>query len=389
MARRSFESGYEFSVSNLSRINRKLKLASDPYNIGFLRLIFALTLIYTREIVAVEEPNEVIAVPKFKAYPLLNGGHRQTLGTVALRGDRHIKYAAQTHRIELDDADQLVLHDDCPPDWKIGDPTVLLMHGLAGCHQSAYMVRIADKLSKRNIRAFRLDHRGCGAGTKIAQRPYNAGASEDVRRVLSFISELCPGSAIGAAGFSLSANILIKMLGEDGEHRDAYPDLKCAATVCPPLDLGQSAKSLMTGFNRFYERHFVKILSAQYYDRRKRFPDGPFLQHEKLPSRLRDFDDCYTAPAAGFDNVDEYYDGCSGKHFIGKVQLPTLVVNAANDPLIPRSTVDSILLPSDSPVKMILTEGGGHLGFVGRRSSDSDGWWMDWRVIDWLEAHIR
>jgi predicted alpha/beta-fold hydrolase len=329
-----------------------------------------------------------IEVPPFKSHPMLNGGHRQTLGAVALRGDRHIAYQAYQHILELSDGDSVVIHDDCPEEWQIGQPFVLLMHGLAGCHQSGYMVRLADKLSRRNIRVFRLDHRGCGAGTKLAQRPYNAGASDDVRDVLSFLAELCPGSAAGVAGFSLSANILIKMLGEDSSDREGYPFVTCAIAVCPPLDLSVSADSLSVGFNKFYERHFVKMLSAQYYERRKLFPDGPHLQREKLPTRLREFDDCYTAPAAGFGSVDEYYERCSGKRFISEIEVPTLVVNAANDPLIPRSTIESIRLPDDSPVEMVLTAGGGHLGFVARQSDAPDRWWIDWRVIDWFEAHL-
>jgi predicted alpha/beta-fold hydrolase len=332
-----------------------------------------------------------IEVPPFKPHILLRGGHLQTLGAAFLRGDRRIKYQAKQHIVELDDGDSVVLHDDCPGDWQSGQPFVLLMHGLAGCHQSAYMVRLADKLSLRGFRVFRLDHRGCGAGAgqKMAQRPYNAGCSSDVRQVLSFASGLCPGSKTAVAGFSLSANILIKMLGEDGANNDPRPQLVCAAALCPPLDLASSADVMSQGFNRFYERHFVKILSDQYYQRQRSFPDGPFLQIEKLPDRLREFDHCYTARASGFASADEYYSTCSGSNFVSLIQLPTLIVNAANDPLIPLSTVDSIELPEGSLVASLITKGGGHLGFVARSSQDPDRWWMDWRVIDWFEKHLN
>ena len=281
-----------------------------------------------------------------------------------------------------------MLHDDCPSDWKPGQPFALLMHGLAGCHQSAYMVRLADKLTRRGTRVFRLDHRGCGAGAKIARRPYNAGVSNDVRDVLSFAIRLCPNSKSAIVGFSLSANILVKMLGEDGISGEQPPNLVCAAAICPPLDLASCAAAMSRGFNRIYERHFVKILADQYYERRCRFPDEPHLGIQKLPQRIIEFDDCYTAPAAGFNSAAEYYSRCSGRNFVSSIRVPSLLINAANDPLIPVSTVNSIELPANSPVRAVITNGGGHLGFVSGKTHDADRWWIDWRVIEWIETHL-
>jgi uncharacterized protein len=337
----------------------------------------------------VTNTSAVFDLPPFKSHLLLKGGHRQTLGAVFLRGDRQLKYQAKQHVIDLDDGDSVVLHDDCPSNWDSDKPCVLLMHGLAGCHQSAYMVRLTEKLSVRGYRVFRLDHRGCGAGLGLAQRPYNAGCSTDVRQILEFINQLCPDSNISLAGFSLSANILIKMLGEDGAADESRFNIVCAAAVCPPLDLASCADAMSRGFNRVYERHFVKILSDQYYQRQSRFPDGPCLSIKQLPNRLREFDDCYTAPAAGFESANDYYSHCSGSNFVSSIQLPTLIINASNDPLIPLQTVNSLDLPSDSPVVAKITKGGGHLGFVSRNSGDPDRWWADWRIIEWLELHNR
>ena len=119
--------------------------------------------------------------PDFRPHPLLRGGHRQTLaGAFWPRG--RVDYQAEQHRIALPDGDQVVLHDDCPADWKNGERCVLLVHGLGGCHSSPYMVRLVTKLKAAGRRVFRLDMRGCGAGLRLAQRPGHAGHQRTWRR---------------------------------------------------------------------------------------------------------------------------------------------------------------------------------------------------------------
>ncbi|MCH2401135.1 MAG: hypothetical protein MK364_18610, partial [Pirellulales bacterium] len=112
--------------------------------------------------------------PEFRPQLFLRSGHLQTVATVLLRGNR-MPYTARQHQIELEDGDQLVLHDDCPSAWQPHQRVVLLVHGLTGCHLSSYMVRISYKLAQLGLRVFRLDMRGSGAGLHLARRSYNAG----------------------------------------------------------------------------------------------------------------------------------------------------------------------------------------------------------------------
>src|SRR5262245_37992317 len=92
----------------------------------------------------------------FRPHPLLRGAHAQTLAGVYLPA-RHSAERAVRRRVELEDGDTLVLHDDCPTGWQPTDRSALLIHGLAGCHQSGYMRRIAGKLVAAGVRAFRMD----------------------------------------------------------------------------------------------------------------------------------------------------------------------------------------------------------------------------------------
>jgi hypothetical protein len=328
----------------------------------------------------------MIQIPEFRAAFGLGGGHRQTIAAVYLRGIG-LGRSDQKHHITLPDGDVMVLHDDCPDSWRPCAPVALLMHGLGGSHQSAYMVRIAGKLNAIGIRSFRLDHRGCGEGEHLSQFPYHAGRSEDAFEALSFIRNLCRGSLIGIAGFSLSANIILKLLGSDAHRRYLPSELACAVTVNPPLDLLRCNEELEKPSNRIYQNHFVSFLTKQVAERIVRFPDAPKPRYSTMPARLREFDDLYTAPASGFSGVHDYYSTCSGKLFVPAIEVPTLILSSRDDPLIPSETFDQLQYPA--AVQVHLAESGGHMGYIGRRNFDPDRRWMDWRVVDWLSAHLR
>ena len=149
-----------------------------------------------------------IRVP-FRSHPLLRGGHAQTLAGAYLPSVRSAYRAAQ-HRVRLADGDQLVLHDDRPPDWRDGDRTAMLIHGLGGTYLSGYMRRIALRLGQIGIRVFRLDLRGAGAGIWLAKLPYHSGRSDDAAAAIRYIAEICPGSSTSLIGFSLGGNIAPK-----------------------------------------------------------------------------------------------------------------------------------------------------------------------------------
>ena len=325
--------------------------------------------------------SDIERFPPFRPHPLVRGGDLQTILAVYLPQRGHT-YGAKQHRVTLDDGDQLVLHDDCPPDWRAGNRVALLMHGLAGCHQSGYMVRIATKLAARGVRAFRLDLRGCGAGFGLARWPYHSGRTEDAAAALRFIEQLCPGSPVSLVGFSLSGNIALKFCGELGESRCA--GLTDCIAVCPPIDLRACSKRLAARRNRLYDRHFVRLLMRQLRAKHLRIADAPGNDYAHRPRTLYEFDDTFTAPICGFGTAENYYRTASSAQFLKQIRVPTRIIAAADDPLIPSAVFGSV--PSSSSVDIRVAEGGGHLGFIARRGDDPDIRWIDWRVLDWIEA---
>ncbi len=316
---------------------------------------------------------------RFRPHPLLRGGHRQTLIGWLLSGAESDE-AATKHEVPLDDGDRIVLHDDCPADWKAGDPTVLMLHGLCGSHRSAYMVRCAKKLNERGVRTFRMDLRGCGAGLALARYPYHAGRSEDATAALEAIARLCPDSPTTLVGFSLGGNITLKLLGECGERGPG--NLDRGAAVCPPVDLRVCADSIERPAMTPYRRYFLSLLVQHVEQRREVLPEAPGGEWSAKPKSVWEFDDGFTARICGFGSAENYYRACSSARYVPHIRLPALILTASDDPLVPVEPFHRLQL-SDS-TELAITEGGGHLGFISDGQADPDYRWMDWRLVEWI-----
>ncbi|MSR58555.1 MAG: alpha/beta fold hydrolase [Planctomycetaceae bacterium] len=337
------------------------------------------------------------SLSEFRPNPFLRGGHLQTLaGFIAAGtppGDQH----AVLHEVELADGDRIVLSDDRPASWCEGDRVVLLIHGLAGCHASPYMQRIAAKLNARGVRTFRMDLRGCGAGLGLARFPYHSGRSADAAAALATIGRLCPNAPVTLVGFSLGGNITLKLLGETPAALP--PNLAQAVAVCPPVDLSHCVIALGSGVNRLYDRYFARLMLQQIAARQRARPDAvvppgwPLVvanrsnattsgaARRRPPRGVREFDESFTAPVSGFGTAANYYRVCSSAQFIPAIRMPTLILGAADDPLVPPSPLAAIEL--SGAVTLQITPSGGHLGFLGRSISNGDGRWMDRRIVEW------
>jgi len=325
--------------------------------------------------------------PQFRPHPLVRGGDLQTVVGCYLPY-RKVAYRAVQHRVLLADGDTIVLHDDLPPTataWQPGDSVVMLMHGLGGCHQSGYMQRCSAKLTALGYRVFRMDLRGCGAGFTLARHPIHAGRSDDAAAAMAQIMELCPDSPIHMAAFSMGANIALKLAGELGAQ--APVNLASVMAVAPPIELMDCSRNIQRLRNRMYDRSFLFGLMRLIARRQRVVPDALTLQLNPIPRRLFDFDNQFTAPLSGFADAHEYYARASSGPMLKHIAVPTLIVTAANDPIIP---VGSFEKASYAPrTKLVITPCGGHLGFIGKSGIDPDRRWLDWRLIEWIESNAR
>jgi len=327
---------------------------------------------------SVRRPREFPSFPEFRPHPLLRNGHLQTIAGAYAPLPRHV-YRAERRVVDLLDGEQLVLHDDRPVEWRPGDRCVLLLHGLGGGYHSPYMIRTAEKLRARGLRVFRMDMRGHGAGLRLAQSPGHAGRSEDAAAAIAKIAELGPDSPIAIAGVSLGGNILLKWLGEVGVA--AHPQVDRALAVAPPIDLLACCQLIQRLRSRLYDRAFVRTLMRQVAERREHWTSLATLDLRQPPRSLFEFDNRVTAPLSGFRDAEHYYAMASAASRLATIAVPTLILAAADDPLVPPGMLESA--PRSEFVTLRITAHGGHVGYIGRRGVDPDRHWLDWRIVDW------
>lgn len=312
-------------------------------------------------------------------------GHIQTLAGLYLYASRKATrphsaaIRSTTGEVLLPDSDRLVYQDDCPAGWQTRDRIALLLHGLGGNHASPYMVRTAARLNHQNVRTFRLDWRGCGAGAGLARYPYHSGRSDDVAATMTHIQSLCPGSPISLIGFSLGGNVALKFLGESrcSTGQFSYPD--CAIAICPPIDLYFSVISMQQGWAKFYDRYFCRSCTRDVSLRLRQRLDTviPEGWSSKRPRTLYEFDETYTAPVSGFVSAEDYYARSNAKQFLTNIGVRTLIIAAQDDPLIPFSQFRNA--DYSQTTHLLSPRHGGHLGFCTFRGQH----WLDQQIVDW------
>ena len=221
--------------------------------------------------------------------------------------------------------------------------------------------------------------RGCGSGKGLAKHIYHSGRSEDVFEAIKALKTSHPQSPIVLIGFSLGANIVLKLAGELGSL--AHPFLNGVIAISPPVDLYSSIKMLGDPKNAIYEKYFYRLLRNDVYYRHKKFN----LKPVDLPRDLKiyEFDQMYTAPHCGFRDAQDYYSKCSSSQFVEDIAIPCKILLSEDDPIISSSSLDNLKLPDQ--VTVFKTKKGGHMGYLGKRAGQKGFYWLDSLLIDWID----
>jgi hypothetical protein len=239
-------------------------------------------------------------------------------------------------------------------------PLLVLFHGLEGGSSSHYARALLATARTRGWRAALPHFRGCGGELNRLPRAYHSGDSDEIDWMLRRLARE-HGRALYAAGVSLGGNALLKWLGERGE--EAGRVVRAAAAVSAPVDLTAAGDALERGFNRVYTRNFLITMKRKSAAKLARHP-GLFDGRRVARSRtLREFDDLVTAPLHGFRDAADYWARASAKPWLAHIRVPTLVVNARNDPFLPAA---SLPRPDEVAPQVTLEypPAGGHVGFV-------------------------
>ncbi len=307
----------------------------------------------------------------------MRGPHLQTVWpALSVRAAPRIRYRRerwQTPDHDFIDLDWTTDTSAGPP----GDgPLVVLFHGLEGSAESHYARALMAEVAAAGWRGVVVHWRGCGGEPNLLARSYHSGDSDEIDWI---VRRLEPDFV---AGVSLGANALLKWLGTPGSWTRT---VRAAAGVSAPQDLEASARALSRGVNRFYCEHFFATMKRKSILKLDRFPDL-YDRRKVLEARtFFDFDDVVTAPLHGFKGAADYWTRSSCKQFLRHIAVPTLVLNARNDPFLPESALATTWQVSE-PVTLEYPAEGGHVGFVDRRLGTS---WLPRRLMAFFEQHLE
>jgi uncharacterized protein len=294
----------------------------------------------------------------FEAPRWLRGAHVQTIAGRLLRPAHGYRWVRE--RIETPDGDFVDL--DWGPEAGRGAPTVVVLHGLEGSARRRYVQTTFAELLGRGLRPVGLNFRSCSGEPNRTTRLYHSGETDDLRRVVSHIRSR-GGGPIGAVGFSLGGNVLLKYLGEESERSV----IQAAAAVSVPFDLAAGCAALEATFlgRRLYAPYFLRKLRAK-TRRKARQLEGRCEVERALRARtLREFDEAATAPLHGFRDAADYYAQCSSARFIEAIRVPTLLLQAEDDPFLPAAHLPRVAAAGNAWVTPVFVRTGGHVGFIG------------------------
>jgi uncharacterized protein len=252
-------------------------------------------------------------------------------------------------------------------------PLILLIHGLTGCEDSAYVRNSARFHLARGRSVLRLNLRGAGTSRRVARRHYHAGSAPDLQRVLDALGSEDTRQGVFAIGYSLGGNILLNLLSRLPRHHQ----LVGAATVSAPIEPLEACKRIMAPRNIVYQaillnrmKRDVLTAPSELTERERELVRGA--------TSVFEFDDTFVAPRNGFDGALDYYERTAGARTLEAITVPTLMLHACNDPWIPVSTYRALRHRLLGSIDIVLARGGGHVGFHQRGFTDT---WHD-RTID-------
>ncbi len=257
---------------------------------------------------------------------------------------------------------------------------MIISHGLEGSTTRAYIQGMAKYLTDKSWSVLAWNLRGCSEEINKALRFYHSGATEDLETVIQHVTTNYNFKNVFLLGFSLGANLILKYLGEQGRNLPGMIT-KCLV-FSVPLNLHDCCLKISTGINQIYGRRFLNLLKEKVRLKAALFPDAIELARLRQLRDLIEFDDFFTAPVNGFKNAIDYYQSCSSINYINEITIPTLIVNALNDPFLSKSCYLGTK-PQNQLVETFTPIEGGHCGFADRDLQN--GYWSEalaWKYLN-------
>jgi predicted alpha/beta-fold hydrolase len=311
----------------------------------------------------------------YQAPFFLPGGHLQTIYPSLFRKINSSFY--QRERIFTTDDDFLDL------DWSLtGHKNLaIISHGLEGSTHRPYVLGMIRALCTHGWNALAWNFRSCSEEINRRLRFYHNGATDDLDQVVRHASAKNQYEQIALIGFSMGGNLSLVYLGQ-GKHK-TVTKLSKAIVFSVPSDLKASSERLARPINAIYMKRFLASLHKKVIAKMALFPDQIDDRNYHQIRNFKEFDDRYTAPIHGFKDAEEYWRKCSGKQFIPNIRIPTLIINAANDPFLSKECFPVREAENSRFVVLETPSAGGHVGFVSFNKAGL--YWSEKRTLDFLK----
>jgi len=306
---------------------------------------------------------------------LLRNGHIQSIYPTLFRRLDTDSY--QRERIFTPDDDFLDI------DWSRtgSNKLAIISHGLEGNSHRNYVVGMVKMLNRNGWDALAWNYRSCSGEINRQLRFYNSGTIEDLEYVIQHTKKTKYYQKIVLIGFSLGGNLTLLYLGKKSGQIDSR--IEKAVVFSVPCDLKASTNELAKFKNKIYMKQFLMTLHQKIKAKMELMPG---LINDDDYHSIKDFktyDDRYTAPLHGFKNAEDYWKKCSSNRFIPEIKIPTLIVNARNDPFIADGCYPIEEASSSKKVFLEIPESGGHVGFIQFKKDKS--YWSEERAVEFLK----
>ena len=261
-------------------------------------------------------------------------------------------------------------------DCAILAPLIILSHGLEGDTSRQYITGMVKNFNIQGFDCIAWNFRSCSGELNQTKRFYHSGATDDLETIIKF--SLSKGyQKIYLVGFSLGGNLTLKYLGERGQN--LYPEIQKAITFSVPLHLSSSSKKI----GWLYTKRFNTSLIKKILEKSQRFPEFQIdTSNIAKIKTLKDFDDAYTSQLHGFIDAEDYYEHNSSLYFLDNINIPTLIINAQNDPFLSEECFPFEKIKHLQKVYFQAPKMGGHCGFY------PDNYrgilWSENRALEWV-----
>ncbi|MEZ4884039.1 MAG: alpha/beta fold hydrolase [Chitinophagales bacterium] len=302
--------------------------------------------------------------------------HLQTMMPSMFRKVEGIDY--ERERLEMDDGDFLDL------DWvKTGsDKLVIVSHGLEGHSDRHYVKGMVKSFSSNGWDALAWNCRTCSGEMNRLPRMYHHGATEDLKAVVDHILQNNPSyNSIALVGFSMGGSLTLKYLGEQGEA--VSKRIKGAVAISVPFNLVASLPTIHARSNWIYKKRFLRKLARKVQAKAEMFPELIEVEGLDKITTFNEFDNRYTAPLHGFKDAPDFYQKVSAHQYAVHIAVPTLILNAANDPLLPKECYPIELAKKHPFIHLEIPKKGGHVGFM---LPNSELTWADKRALEFVNG---